>query len=328
MMVDVLQSPSALILLATVLLVVFAQIFGDFKEARQYAKAKKLRAASNRSPRMLLSIVIDVRSDAVFQTLENLEENSYQHLEIIVFMKSRSKRLLTELRRYQRRSQFAKFRVITAREGLTQAQFIKKYAHGSLVMSLQCGDSVDARFIEKHVINFRDSSLQAVMANEGVCVGNNLKSALLVGQKTLVGYFRRVATPHLVIASRLQPAVIYRKNVVTSQKQIKQSLQIMYVDRILVTSQNSVSIASAQAQESRYLPLLFTVFAITIVGLSEGVDQALFTLRVLTVVALVFGLLMWQRGGTIRTATKLSIALLAPFTIVWPWAYTNIDAKR
>ena len=32
MMVDVLQSPSALILLATVLLVVFAQIFGDFHE--------------------------------------------------------------------------------------------------------------------------------------------------------------------------------------------------------------------------------------------------------------------------------------------------------
>ncbi len=327
-MVDVLQSPSALILLATVLLVVFAQIFGDFKEARQYAKAKKLRAASNRSPRMLLSIVIDARSDAVFQTLENLEENSYQHLEIIVFMKSRSKRLLTELRRYQRRSQFAKFRVITAREGLTQAQFIKKYAHGSLVMSLQCGDSVDARFIEKHVINFRDSSLQAVMANEGVCVGNNLKSALLVGQKTLTGYLRRVTTPQLVIASRLQPAVIYRKNVVTSQKQIKQSLQIMYVDRILVTTRDRVPKVSVQAQYSRYFPMLVTVSAITLVGLSEGIDQAIFTLRVLTAVALVFGLLMWQRGGTIRTATKLSIALLAPFTIVWPWAYTNVDAKR
>lgn len=328
MMVDVLQSPSALILLATVLLVVFAQIFGDFKEARQYAKAKKLRAASNRSPRMLLSIVIDARSDAVFQTLENLEENSYQHLEIIVFMKSRSKRLLTELRRYQRRSQFAKFRVITAREGLTQAQFIKKYARGSLVMGLQCGDSVDARFIEKHVINFRDSSLQAVMANEGVCVGNNLKSALLVGQKTLVGYLRRVITPQMVIASRLQPAVIYRKNVVTTQKQIKQSLQIMYVDRILVTTRDRVPKVSVQAQYSRYFPVLVTVSAITLVGLSEGIDQAIFTLRVLTAVALVFGLLMWQRGGTIRTATKLSIALLAPFTIVWPWAYTNVDAKR
>lgn len=328
MMVDVLQSPSALILLATVLLVVFAQIFGDFKEARQYAKAKKLRANSSRSPRMLLSIVIDVRSDAVFQTLENLEENSYQHLEIIIFMKSRSKRLLTEIRRYQRRSEFAKFRVITAREGLAQAQFIKKYARGSLVMSLQGGDIVDAQFIKEHVIHFKDSSLQAAVANETVCVGNNLKSALLVGQKTLVGYLRRVITPRLVLATRLQSAVIYRKNAITSQKHIQQPLQIMYVDKILVTSRNSLSTVSAQTQYSRYSPLLATVTAITLVGLSEGIDQALFTLRVLIAIALVFGLLMWQRGGAIRPATKLSIALLAPFTVVWPWAYTNVDAKR
>jgi len=327
-MVDVLQSPSALILLATVFLVVIAQILGDLKEVRQYTKAKKLRANSSRPPRMLLSIVIDVRSDAVFQTLENLEENSYQHLEIIIFMKSRSKRLLTEIRRYQRRSEFAKFRVITAHEGLTQAQFIKKYSRGSLVMTLRGGDSVDTQFITNHVIHFRDSSLQAIMANETVSVGNNLRSALLVGQKTLLGYARRVSAPRLFLASRLHPAVLYRKNAVTSSKHDHKPLKSLYVDRILVTSRDTVATAKKQSYQSRYLPLLVSGFALTLVGLSEGVDQALFTLRVLTAIALVFGLLMWQRGGTIRTATKLSIALLAPFTIVWPWAYTNVDEKR
>lgn len=328
MMVDVLRSPSALILLTTVMFIVALQILGDIKEARQHAKAKKLRATLKRSPRTVVSIVIDVCNDSVFQTLESLEQNSYQHLEIIVFVKSRSKRLLNELRSYQRRSRFTGFRVITARERLTQAQFIKKYARGSLVMSLGAGNTVDTQFITNHVIHFRSLSLQAIVANETVIMGNNLKSALRVGQKTMLGYLGRVRAPRLFLTSRLRPATIYKKKAVISNKQGQKPVESLYVDKILVISLEAGSAANAQSHQSRYAPPLVMGITLTLVGLSEGVDQTLFTLRVMTAIALVVGLLMWQRGGAIRFTSKLSVALLTPFTILWPQVYTDLDAKR
>ena len=327
-MIDVLQSPSVSLVLATVTLVLFVHIIGEINEALQNSKARKLANITDRPPRTLLSIVVEASNETIFQTLNNLKENSYRHLEIIVFVTSRSDRLLKDIRRYQRSSQFTKFRVITGREGLTQAQFIKKYTSGSLVMSLKSGDSLDACFVKDNVVHFKDPALQAVVANESVYLTNSLKTALFVGQKTLNGYLGRVFVPRLVVSSRLQPAVIYRKNVITKKKHNYQPINAIYIDRVLVTLSEAVSVVGAKKKYRTFFPIIFIILAASLIGLSEGSYQVLFTLRALTAIALVFGLLMWQRGGMLRSSTKLSIVLLTPFTIVWPWAYTSVDAKN
>jgi len=325
MMLEIFGSPSALLIFAAVLTVVALQLAGDFIEFRQHVGVKRLTSRSKTPPRSVVSVIIDAKNQSVFSTLANLELNTYKNIEVIVFYTGRSNNLLAKLRGYQRKSKFKNFRIITARRGLSQAQFVKKYSMGSIVMHLSGGDTITPEFIKENVVLFRDNKLQAVSSNTALDVNNTLKSALRTSRITLSRRYERVFAPKIVLSARLSPGVLYRKTTIINGDLVGRILTSINVSHTFLYPAAQVSAKVNNPTHNKftklvisYIPLTVLLALIYLVERLEGANQAVFTLRALSVLAVVFGLLAWQNSTAKSFSTKLSILLLSPFALIAP----------
>lgn len=321
-----LASPSAVALSTLLLTAVVLQISSDFKEAKINFNIKRQLTKLKSSPRTTVSVLIEATNDGVFETLQSLEQNEYQYFEPIIFVKSRSKNLLKNIRSYKRTSKFNKLRIITARRGLTQSQLLNKYARGSVVMSLSSGELIDTKFIKRHIALFRDNRIDIIAGNTSHKMSESLLSAMQESKNNFIKYISSNKTVKLKQTTRLLSGVLYRKNTLSHDVKTSTQLDGLEVNRSFVLTKSPQRKKFKSRMLTNFVPIVIITAVLFIVTYFEGKNQAVLTFRVFGFVMIATGLLAWPKDSFTNTSKKLSLALLTPFVIL-PKLTTNKQQK-
>jgi hypothetical protein len=317
------SSPSAMVILLALLTIVLIQILGDFNEAKTHAKAKRLLAKTKNPPRNIVSIIVEANNKSVFQTIESLEQSSYTNLEVVFVMNGRSTKLTNQLRAYQRKTKLKRVRVIAKRGGLSHTQLVKKYCTGSVVMFVQAGDLLNAHAINKAVAHFRDTAVNAVFGYNEYPVGNSLSGAISASQRIAKRAIARIITPKIMLQNTLEKGVIYRKSYVLKQSK-NIPIESVYTPNLMLTTtpprqRRAEPAGKAMLRKTLSITSFLLLAAIVVlIYVGEGYNQAVLTIRALSVLGVVFGVLAWQQAGHLNFANKVSLALITPFAILLP----------
>lgn len=320
---DILGNPPSFFVIYSLLITVgLLQISGNISSVLRHRRVRSYMKAQKSLPRTKVSIIVEATNDKIFDTLDSITTSSHRPFEVIISVKTKAKYLPTKLRSYRRRMPLLSIKIITARQGLNQAQFTAKHAKGSLVQYLQSGDLLAPNFLAEAVVMFKNKKVQIINPIVEEPMDNHIFPAMMTSKHLVRRYFIGRLSKHSAhsLIRRVKNGSIYRRNAVTTDNSEGKHVLSMAYDTVGVQCAKRTREVRLTLYDYSYLVAKFLVkfaamvMAVAAVYLMEGFQPSINTLQAYGIIMLIVGALAVLSISRQGFVTKLSLILLAPFS--------------
>lgn len=325
MIQEILYSPSALILVIFLFCVMAIQISSDASDIIRHRRIAKVNKKFATKPRNVISVFVEASTYEVFKTIDSLENSDHANIQVIILRKSKSQKMLNQLRAKQRANRFQNFRIITRGKGIRRQDLVEKYALGSLVVFLPSGSVVSPNYLSEATRALRYKkydSVTPIIIAQGT--PSTLGGLITFSRNQFATTVKRLRS-NSISRKKLDAHIVYRKTKITKASMFKSNTLTTYRTKIPIrTIPSSLKTKKPRnnlnKKVSRFIfpqvGLVIFLASIVTVWALEGPTQVNILLKGYLFISLFGGLAIFL-PAPLRIYEKAVSILITPYSLLF-----------